>query len=57
MSKDKIIQACQFCRLANELDSEEIEFWSKKKDNYSPYPKMISCDENYSLQNPDFLIQ
>ena len=24
--------------------SGEIPEWSKKKGNYSPYPKMITCD-------------
>lgn len=51
MSKDSTIEKCNFCFLAEELDSEKIEYWSKKNDNYSPYPKMISCDENYSLKN------
>ena len=50
MSKD-IIKKCNFCRLANELNTEEIPFWSKKNENYSPYPKMITCDPNYSLKN------
>ena len=48
---DKTLTKCNFCRPANELNSEEIPFWSKKKENYSPYPKMVSCDENYSLNN------
>ena len=50
MSKGTI-KKCNFCRLANELNSEEIPFWSKKNENYSPYPKMITCDPNYSLKN------
>lgn len=52
MSEDTI-KKCNFCRLANELNTEEIPFWSKKKENYSPYPKMVSCDTNYSLKNED----
>ena len=52
MSEDTI-KKCNFCRLADELNSEEIPFWSKKNENYSPYPKMISCDSNYSLKNED----
>ena len=52
MSEDKILRDCNFCRFANEL-TEEIPYWSKKRENYSPYPKMVSCDENYSLKNED----
>lgn len=50
MSEDTI-KKCNFCRLADELNTEEIPFWSKKNENYSPYPKMVSCDSNYSLKN------
>ena len=50
MSEDTI-KKCNFCRLANELNTEEIPFWSKRNENYSPYPKMVSCDSNYSLKN------
>jgi rhodanese-related sulfurtransferase len=53
MSKDSTIEKCNFCFLAGELDSEKIEYWSKKRENYSPYPKMVSCDENYSLKNEE----
>ena len=28
---------------------EEIPDWSKKTGNYSPYPKMITCNERYNL--------
>ena len=52
MSEDTI-KKCNFCRLADELNSEEIPFWSKRNENYSPYPKMITCDSNYSLKNED----
>ena len=52
MSEDTI-KKCNFCRLADELNTEEIPFWSKKNENYSPYPKMVSCDPNYSLKNED----
>ena len=52
MSEDKTLKDCNFCRFANEL-TEEIPYWSKKRENYSPYPKMVSCDENYSLKNED----
>ena len=51
MSKDKTIDDCNFCRLAEELNTEEIPYWSKKSDNYSPYPKMVTCEERYSLKN------
>lgn len=50
MSEDTI-KKCNFCRLADELNNEEIPFWSKHNENYSPYPKMVSCDSNYSLKN------
>ena len=40
------ISKCNFCRVADELNTEEISFWSKKSENYSPYPKMITCDPN-----------
>ena len=53
MSKDKILKKCNFCRSVEELNTEEIPFWSKKNENYSPYPKMITCDQNYSLKNED----
>ena len=55
--KDDTIKKCQFCRLANELDSEEIKFWSKKAGNYSPYPEMITCDSNYNLQNDKLILK
>ena len=50
MSEDTI-KKCNFCRLADELNNEEIPFWSKRNENYSPYPKMVNCDSNYSLKN------
>ena len=53
MSEGQTISKCNFCRVADELNTEEISFWSKKSENYSPYPKMITCDSNYSLQNDD----
>ena len=53
MSKDSTIEKCNFCFSAEELDSEKIKYWSKKRENYSPYPKMVSCDENYSLKNEE----
>ena len=30
MSKDSTIEKCNFCFLAEELDSEKIEYWSRK---------------------------
>ena len=53
MSEDKTLINCNFCRSVEELNTEEIPFWSKKNENYSPYPKMISCEEKYSLKNED----
>ena len=50
MSEDTI-KKCNFCRLAGKLNTDEIPFWSKRNGNYSPYPKMVSCDPNYSLKN------
>ena len=52
MSEDTI-KKCNFCRLADELNTEGIPFWSKRNENYSPYPKMVNCDSNYSLKNED----
>ena len=51
-----MIKKCNFCRLAAELNTEEIPFWSKRNENYSPYPKMITCDSNYSLKNETVFI-
>lgn len=53
MSKDKSLDDCKFCRLMEELSTDEIPFWSKKSENYSPYPKMVTCEERYSLKNED----
>ena len=53
MSESKILKKCNFCRSVEELNTEEIPFWSKKNENYSPYPKMVSCEEKYSLNNED----
>jgi len=53
MSEEQTISQCNFCRIAGELDTEDIPFWSKKSENYSPYPKMINCDPNYSLKNEE----
>ena len=44
---------CLTCKSSNDIPTEEIPYWSKKKGNYTPYPKMITCDERYSLQNKD----
>ena len=56
MSKDKSLDDCKFCRLMEELSTDEIPFWSKKSENYSPYPKMVTCEERYSLKNEDIAI-
>ena len=53
MSETKILKECNFCRSVEELITEDIPFWSKKNENYSPYPKMVSCEEKYSLNNED----
>ena len=50
---EKVIKKCNFCKDAGHLNTEEIPFWSKKNENYSPYPKMVSCEEKYSLKNED----
>ena len=31
---EKIINKCNFCRFAEELNTENISFWSKKSANY-----------------------
>ena len=49
MSEDKTLQKCNFCYSCDELNTEEIPFWSKKSGNYSPYPKMVTCEEQYNL--------
>ena len=51
MSEDKTLQKCNFCYSCDELNTEEIPFWSKKSGNYSPYPKMVTCEEQYNLSN------
>ena len=37
---------------------EEIPDWAKKTGNYSPYPKMITCNERYNLlsDNRDLMV-
>lgn len=48
---------CLTCKPAGDLSSEEVPEWSKKWGNYSPYPKMITCDERYSLEDRDSLVE
>ena len=48
---------CLTCKSSNDIPTEEISYWSKKKGNYTPYPKMITCDERYSLKNRDELVE
>ena len=55
MNEDKILKNCNFCRQVEELNNEEIPYWSKKSENYSPYPKMVTCEEKYSLKNEDLI--
>jgi hypothetical protein len=35
--------------------TEEVPEWSKRVGNYSPYPKFLTCDKDYSLENRDNL--
>ena len=44
------VKDCLDCRPASELSEEDIPYWSKKRGNYSPYPKMVTCDEKYNLE-------
>ena len=53
MSDEDVMIDCNFCKAAEELEEEAIPLWSKKNENYSPYPKMITCNPNYSLKNDD----
>ena len=43
------VKDCLDCRPASELSEEDIPYWSKKRGNYSPYPKMVTCDGKYNL--------
>ena len=35
--------------------TEEVPDWAKRVGNYSPYPKFLTCDKDYSLENRDTL--
>jgi len=59
---------CLICKPASDLSgsdqsgsdqsgSEEIPLWSKKVGNYSPYPKMITCDAKYALEDKENMIE
>jgi rhodanese-related sulfurtransferase len=48
---------CLTCKSSNDIPTEEISHWSKKKGNYTPYPKMITCDEKYSLKDRDEMVE
>ena len=63
MSKEESeTKKCLICKPAGDLSNpdlstEEIPDWSKREGNYSPYPKMISCDAKYALEDRDSMIE
>ena len=57
--KEKVIP-CLNCIKGHTLkevaeSTDKVPMWSKKAGNYSPLPKMLTCDERYNLQEPDAL--
>ena len=55
---------CLNCKKGTEMKLKDISFsestdevpeWSKRHGNYSPLPKMITCDERYNLNHRDKL--
>ena len=48
---------CLTCKDGGDLSEEEIPYWSKKKGNYSPYPKMITCDAKYALEDREMMVE
>ena len=50
------VKTCPTCKSAGKI-TEEIPYWSKKMGNYSPYPKMITCDAKYALENRDEIVE
>ena len=34
----------------------EIPLWSKKQGNYSPYPRMVTCDEKYNVKERETMV-
>ena len=53
----KEVKTCLICKPAGDLSTEEIPYWSKKQGNYSPYPKMITCDAKYALEKRDEMVE
>ena len=53
----KEVKTCLICKPAGDLSTEEIPYWSKKEGNYSPYPKMITCDAKYALEKRDEMVE
>ena len=53
----KEVKTCLICKPAGDLSTEEIPYWSKKDGNYSPYPKMITCDAKYALEKRDEMVE
>ena len=51
------VKKCLICKPAGDLSTEEIPYWSKKMGNYSPYPKMITCDAKYALEDRDKMVE
>ena len=64
-SKNKEIKPCLTCKPVDmkgiespfQMENEEAPEWSKKEGNYSPYPKMITCDEKYNLKHRESLVE
>jgi len=48
---------CLICKPFGDLSTEEIPYWSKKQGNYSPYPRMISCDAKYALEQKEDMVE
>ena len=63
MSKEESeTKKCLVCKSAGDLSDPdlstgEIPDWSKREGNYSPYPKMISCDAKYALEDRDHMVE
>ena len=53
----KEVKKCLICKPAGDLSTEEIPYWSKKEGNYSPYPKMITCDAKYALEQREDMVE
>jgi len=55
--EQKEVKTCLICKPAGDLSKEEIPHWSKKEGNYSPYPKMITCDAKYALEQREDMVE